>query len=222
MNLFNLFLLLNSVIVLILGGAVYFSGKRHLLNKIWGMLSLALFFWSFGHYKAMASLFEFDSLIWFRIANLALVFLPMLFLHLILIFLEDTHSLKRILPVSYASGLAIFITALLAPASFVKEVTPALSFHYYPVGGWLYKVFILGFSLIASYGFCKLFKRFWGAVEFRRNQARYLFIGWLFGIAGVASFFPLSLGVPVYPLGNYFIIVFALSTSSACILISAA
>ena len=78
MNLFNLFLLLNSVIVLILGGAVYFSGKRHLLNKIWGMLSLALFFWSFGHYKAMASLFEFDSLIWFRIANLALVFLPML------------------------------------------------------------------------------------------------------------------------------------------------
>ena len=215
MKLFNIMLLVNSMIFLVLGGVIYFRRREHLLNRIWGLLCVVFFFWASSLFKGISTTSQPYSLMWFRIANLLLIFLPVLFLHSILVFLEEQVSLKKVLLVCYTLATTIFVLATLLPETFIHSVTSKLSFHYYPEAGRLYILFIAMFALMAGYGFYKLVKRFLGVNDFRCNQARYLFIGWLFGLSGVASFFPLSLGVPIYPIGNYFIILFAMITTYA-------
>jgi len=215
MNSFNSFLLFNAIAIFILGSMAYQSKKRHSLNKIWGILSLVLFFWLSTMFMALFVSLKHYSLIWFRIANLILIFFPPLFLHLILVFLDELYKSKKILRFVYGLSTVLFILAIILPENFIKKVTPKLSFQTYPVTDWLYNFFIAIFTIVVTYGFYRLLKRFLGKSEFKRNQARYIFIGWVFGIAGIASFFPLSLGIAIYPLGNYFILTFALITSYA-------
>jgi two-component system NtrC family sensor kinase len=198
--LYTLSNLLSAIIFLGLAGFVYLRGRNRLVNRLFALWSVSVSLWAFGVFGQSLAPDEEEALRWSQFLHVGAAFIPILFLHFILRYL----NVKRVLLiVLYAMG-AGFALAAVAPGSFlIREVSPITVFRFYPKAGPLYPGFLTYFSSCLFIAFYELWRAYHSSYAIRRNQIRYLLVATALGFSGGATAFFHVFDVPIFPYGNY-------------------
>ena len=181
--------LLTSLISLLLGLFVFLKGKDKPANITLALSSLALTLWCFGQLMGGLADSKAAVLWWTRVGIGGAIFIPVFFLHFVLILIDRHTKDAKTLFFAYGLGgiLLLFdFTPLLAAG-----VAPSSGFRYYPVAGMAYPFFALFVPLCFGVAFYRLLEAYQSAQGNKKNQLLYIIAGSLVGfLGGITSFFP--------------------------------
>lgn len=188
-------LLFTSIASLALGYFVYLKGKNRSTNQTLAFFSLALSIWCLGQFMGGAVEQKNLVLFWTRLGLAGAIFIPVFFLHFVIVLLgrED----RKILLATYSTSLILFILDF--TPLFVRDVGPVLNFRYYPLAGPVYQFFAMFVLVCFGYGFTRLWQAFRHTASTTRNKLLYVVLASLVGfLGGVTAFFPIfGLDFPV-------------------------
>ena len=208
-----------SITSLLLGIAVYLKNIKALANKMWGMTTLSMAIWSFGLGRLILAGLDADkALFWDRFLYVGAIFIPVFYLHFVSCLLE-LHKLKKKIIIS-AYGIGCLFLFVNFTTLFRKGMTPLSQINYLvPKPGILYYPFVAMFVACMIYIHYVMFKAYTdpNLPRIRKNQIKYLFIGTVITFIGGSTNFLPPLGINVYPIGNYFVIVFIFMASYSII-----
>ncbi len=169
------------------------------LHRIWGLYNLSVTFWGIAGFFAGISQSAQLSLLWWRIAHIGVVAIPIFLFYATLLFCNVKRP--NFLKLVFLQGL-IFIF-LIPSNSFFSGVRFIFSQFYYPILGPIYHLFFFLWILIvmiAQYELYLLYKRTSGI---RKTQTLYLFAALVLGLlGGVTNFLP-GYVETIYPFGNF-------------------
>ena len=214
MNSFAFSSLLTGILSLILAIFVFFRRSNFKLNKVWAATSLSVSLWSFGLF-GVSFFNDYEKAYLAQILlDIAAIFLPVLFLHFVLILTEREDNLKKSINFLYLFSVLLSIFSL--SNYFKKGLKPVFDFQYWIDPGPLYIIFPIFFLLIAIISILFLFKsrsRFYGI---KKQQIKYVLYSAFIGFGGGAFNF-LPQFSQIYPIGNYFVVFYALSITYAIV-----
>jgi signal transduction histidine kinase len=181
--------LLTSLLSLLLGLFVFLKGRDKPANLTLAFSSLALALWCFGQLMGGLAVSKTAVLGWTRVGIGGAIFIPVFFLHFVLVLIDRHTKDTKTLFFAYGLGgiLLLFdFTPLLAAG-----VAPSSGFRYYPVAGAAYPFFALFVPLCFSVAFYRLLEAYQSAQGEKKNQLLYIIAGSLVGfLGGITSFFP--------------------------------
>ena len=209
MNHYGFSCLIASVSSLVVGILVYCKNKDRWLNRLWALFELSIVIWCFCQFIESLVTSPSWALFWNRILFLGVIFIPVFFLHAVLIFLNLQKKLIKILiyscAVIFSAALAITSMPLL-----VRDVVFRPSFGYYSVPGILYNIFFIFFGLCVSYAFFLMFTNLKLLFGLKKQQLKYIITGTGIGfITGFFNFLP-AYNLSTYPFINYIFALFHL------------
>jgi len=198
--------LINALSSTFVGLLVYLKNRKETLNKVFGLMCLSIAVWGFSYFVWQMSTTKESALFWVRGAMMGAIFIPVTYLHFVLVFLELHRSKKLFLILSYTLP---FILALLNfTPLIVKNVAPELFFPYWPKPGMFFHLFILMFHGYVIYGCYLLLKSFWKTRGLVHAQIRYILATSIIGfLSGTTNHF-LWYGIPVPPYWNILVALF--------------
>jgi len=178
-----------------MGIFVFLQGRKKLPNIFLALLSAAVCGWCFGQFMGEVVASRQAVLFWTRVNIASAIFIPLFYLHFILVFVKK-GSAKILVPAYTAAGILLLLD--LTPW-FVAGVAPRLGYRYYPVPGIVYPIFALYLLIVFAIGFSRLSGFLRKSEGVAKNQARYVFFASLVGFAGGATaFFPVfNIDLPV-------------------------
>jgi len=203
MDYFKITTLINAITSTALGLFVYFKDPRKLVNKIFGLMSLSIAFWSYSWWMNQLSQNIIAGLFWTRSLNIAAIFIPIFYLHFILAWIGKHKEKRKILLLGYIASF-IFLIFGFTPL-YIRDVVPRLSFKYYAEPGVVHPFFLalfLGLVIYACYSMAKAYSKSTG---FRRNQIKYVLIASIVGFGGGVTNYLLFYNIPIPPVGNPFV-----------------
>lgn len=206
MNIFALAGLLTAISSGTMALLMFFKGK-HSLHYIWGLFCASIMMWGIGPYK-IANIGNYESaLLWWKIAYIGVIFIPIFFIHFVFKFLSINK--KIFIYTVYFLGL-LFLAANLFTDLFIKDIKWMFDqFYYIFPPTILYNFFIIFFIGLVFYGHIKLWQSYKKSNGVQRSQIKYLFIATSIGFGGGSvSFLPVY-GVEIYPFLNLLIFPFA-------------
>ncbi|MFA6548767.1 MAG: histidine kinase dimerization/phospho-acceptor domain-containing protein, partial [Candidatus Margulisiibacteriota bacterium] len=181
--------LLTSLVSLLLGLFVFLKGKDKPANITLGLSSLALMLWCFGQLMGGVVVSKVAVLFWTRLGIGGAIFIPVFFLHFVLVLIDRYAKYARALFFAYGFGFILLLldfTPLL-----VAGVAPVFGFRYYPVAGAAYAFFALFVLLCFGFAFYRLAEAYKNEQGEKKNQLLYIIIGSVTGfLGGFTSFFP--------------------------------
>jgi len=204
LNYFAATALINAALSVFLGLVVYIKNRRENLNKIFGLLCLAVGSWS-GLYFLWIILGTSHDVALFlgRILNMAAIFIPVTYFHFVALFLGIYKEKRKLIVYGYWLSLLLFISGF-SPL-FIKDVAPEASLPWYPKAGPAFVIFALDFSLYIIYSWYLMFKAI-GKKDIEGKttnlQIKYVLFGTLIGFAGGSMNFLPVFGVQIPPYGN--------------------
>lgn len=212
MTIFTLFAFINGFSATIFGIWVFSKNPRKAINKIFGLMTAVFAIWSFSYaFWQMSSSME-SALFWVRILSIGSTFIPVTFLHWVLVLLGAQKKRKKILIFAYI--FSFILAAFSFTPLYVKTVIPRLSFSWWPVPGILYNFYlILGYLGIVGYACYELLKTYKTSTGHIHEQIKYILLAVIIGFGGGAFNFPLWYGVPILPFGNFFVCLYPLILS---------
>jgi signal transduction histidine kinase len=215
MSFFALSALINGLTSLILAAFVFSKNRKATVNRIFTLFCLSAVVWSLPYFLWQISKDAASALFWCRGLMAGAIFIPILYLHFVLVLLEKVKENKRLL-------IIIYIFALISLASdftplFVKNVEPALSFAFWPKPGIVFHTFLATWFLIIIYTTYLLVKKYRTATGILRDQIRYILIGMTIGYIGGSTNYLLWYGIPIKPYGNILASVYVGTTAYAII-----
>ncbi|MBI3313275.1 MAG: hypothetical protein HYZ83_03490 [Candidatus Omnitrophica bacterium] len=220
MNAFAFSAYLTSFSTFIIGCFVLLKMRSAPINRIFFFYSSAIAFWAFFTATHSISQNEIISLGCAKIMHVAVPFIPMLFFHFTLVFLQILRSnkLRVILISGYALAILIVIFSLTTNL-LVRDVRPKLGYSYFMDGGCLYGLVIGYFTFYSFLGLWLLAKAVKISAGMRRSQLRFLFWGSLIGYTlGAANFMPVyNLTFFPYPYGSLGIMFYVFITAYAIV-----
>ena len=215
MNIFSLSSLLTGIISLVLGSFVYLKNPKRGVNITWFLMCLSAGIWSLGVGIAFLLYDKNAVIFWHRIHDMSAIFIPVFFVHFVHNLLELRDKRRNILKFLYS--FAIILASFGFSKYFIKDVVPKLVFRFYPVPGPLYVVFFIFFIICVIYGEFLIISNFKSLSKSKKLQVKYVCIGLTIGFAGgITNFFPIF-NLPVYPFGNYLIILYTFFVSYAIV-----
>ena len=93
--------LVNGLVATIFGLFVYLNNKKNYTNISWGCFSAIVAIWSYCYFIWQISNSEELALFWCRSFTAASIFIPVAFLHFLLIWLDLYNQKKKLLTNSY-------------------------------------------------------------------------------------------------------------------------
>jgi hypothetical protein len=136
MSTFAIIELINAISVGLLGAFVYLKNKRHNINTTYALFCFFVAFWSFCYFLwAIANSRE-SALFWNRILMAGAIFIPISFLHFTYIFIyppEKYADHKKTIIGGYILFFIFFVLDF--TPFFIKDVSPKLSFKFWPEPG---------------------------------------------------------------------------------------
>lgn len=211
MSLFALSGLLIAISSGVMAFLMFVIGKSR-LHTLWGFFCISVLIWGAGAFFIGTTSNPAQAEIWWRITHIGVAFIPTLFLHFVLTFLEKKEVMMvgifYFISISFAL-LAIFSNLLIADMRFVFN-----EFYYDSPPGILYPLFTIYFFGLTVYshwllyiGYKETSKKLAG-LSLRRRQIQYFFLGMLISFAGgSASFLPVY-GIDLYPVTNFSVILY--------------
>ncbi|MFC1808101.1 ATP-binding protein [Candidatus Omnitrophota bacterium] len=197
---------LTALTTLSLGAFVLVINRKNIVNKTFAFYSFSISWWSFCQIWLIACDTRIAALMWTRIEQVGVFFIPTLFVHFV-ISLLNIKGKGRLLKASYCASL---LFALLCPTRFMMaDAIPKAAIPYvkqFATPGLAYHFAIVYFLFMVGYGLSKLYAEYRVSTGARRNQFKYLFCSSFLGYVGGGANFLLVYGksIPyVNPLGTY-------------------
>lgn len=212
------FLLLNLLIALaitfvttfFIGIFVLLKSKGNKTKIIFAFYSFSIAWWSFFQFMANNANTSQASGFWSNITMLGAWFIPALFLHFTISFLNIKNR-KWVVYFGYILSLFFSIMMIYPSTSFDSaKITHRFFLKYWvtaDVGGIVYHFATVFFFICTTYGLLKIFKAYNVSTSDKRNQLAYLFWASLVGYIGGSSNFLLvyNIYIPIlHPFGTYF------------------
>lgn len=199
MNIFAFLAVINTVVSLLIGIFVYTQNKRSVINKTFGLFSLAVVVWSAGYFLWQSAKTPEDALFWSRVLMIGAILIPILNFHFVLAFLNKVKEQHIALYAGYA--LFFFFLLLSFSSLFVSGVEQKLEFPFWPNPGILFHSFLFLWVIYVLYGGMLLMKARASAVESLRSQIEYILFATVIGYGGGITNFFLWYDIPIPPIG---------------------
>jgi len=210
-------MLINGVIITLLGFFIFSRNRRALPNIIFSITCLAIAVWCFAYFSWQIAKTSTSALNLCRILTAGSVFVPITYFHFVVSLIGNSFMRRRIRAI-YLGYIAAVLFAVMSFTPFmVQGVVPRLRFPFWPTPGPLYKFFIIYFITYGIYSCYSLLKGSKRATGLKRNQLLYVFVASALGYLGGAMNLPLWYGVKLYPVGNFFISIYACMVAYAII-----
>ncbi|MFA5975302.1 MAG: ATP-binding protein [Elusimicrobiota bacterium] len=218
LNLYNLPVLLAAILN---AGLVLFVVSMHgtgqPIRRAFVVWNLAICIWNLGSFGGYGASSELAAVWWTRLCGFGIVWIPALFLHLVLLLKGPRTKLQGYL----LHGLYLMGSLLLLFSLTSKNFLVVGAIHRFwgwaPVGG-------LGSTLLDSvmavssvYSLVLLRSAVRQSFDVQRNQLLYVFWGALIGYVGGGLNVLAIHGVEIYPYGNFFNILYSLAVAYAIV-----
>jgi len=187
------------------------------LKIIWSLFNFAVTCWALCFFKFSVSDNSVSALFWVRIQNLSAIFIPLFFLHFVLLLTDFIRTKRKELKFYYFLFIIYFIVCLLFPTHFVPDISPKLTLPYYLNAGFLYYPFPFVYFITNIYGLYLLIKKYATSSLDKQMQIIYVFAGICIGMIGGGSTFLLVFDIPIYPWGIYLVPIYVITTTYAII-----
>ncbi|MDD5226128.1 MAG: ATP-binding protein [Candidatus Omnitrophica bacterium] len=206
MNPYSLSAYTTAVSTFAIGLFVFLRNKEVKVNKIFFFYSLAIAGWAFLSAWHAISPYEKASLICAKTMTVFVAFIPVLFLHFVMVLLRLEEKHRFLLRVNY--GFAAFWAILaMTTTTLVASVKPKLGFFFFMNPGIWYFPFIFFFSFCAFLSLLFLFEANVRMPKDSIQKKQYAFLCWssVVGYAfGASNFLPVyDLTWPPYPFGCF-------------------
>ena len=179
------------------GAFAYFRNPRALTTRMFALLSVAFAVWSYSWFAMLLSKNYEQAILFSKLLNFGATFIPIFYLHWVLAVVGFTRSRTILLGLGYA--ITFVFAALSLTDLYIVDVRPVLDFPYWPVGGWVYILYVLiGYVGFVSYSIVRLVQKFKQTEGVEKHQIGYLLLGALLGFGGGATNFPLMFGFENY------------------------
>lgn len=174
------------------------------VTLVWSAFLFSVSLWGFGMYKIGTAINYIDAVYWWRIAEIGVIFIPVLLTHFVISFLE----LKRKLLLFFFYLItAVFLYCNIFTNYFVDKLYFAFNQFYYISGTPLYTIFIGIFVTSVIYILYELYRSYKKTNGLIHSQIKYLMFIFAIGFSGgITSYFPVY-NINVYPAWNATIIV---------------
>jgi len=192
--------LINAVTAATLGFLVFSRDHRNAKNITYFLFALSVVLWSMAYFFWLTSNNPTQALFYSRLFVAGLTFLPVFYLHHILVLLRLVNSKRGLL--FFAYGFAIFSLILDVTPYMVAGVVAKGAFPFWPEPGILFHPFLLIWIGICVYTAWLIFGQLKKLMGLIRGQARYILFGTLLGYAGGITNFFLWYDIPIPPFGN--------------------
>jgi hypothetical protein len=199
MSLFSLTCLITSFLSFGFGLFISLNRKRSPDDapiRLWVAFCVAVGCWSLGLGMMTAATSVETAKIWLKIHYLGAIFIPTLYLHFVLAFLEKKH-----LTLIVSCYAITFVFQILNFLGHLVDAIPTPPFNFYTVPGRFYNIYSLYFLLAVVYSNFLLISAVRKATGFKKNQIYFLFLGTGLGFGGGSTaFFPVY-NIPIFPFG---------------------
>jgi len=207
--------LINAITSTFLGFFVYFKNRKSKINQLFALFCLSVAVWSYAYYFWPGAADKKIALLSFQLLHIGAIFIPIVYLHFILVWLNLYKEKKAILKLGY---LASFIlSCFVFTPLFIKDMVPKLSFKYWGEPGILYHFFLFIFLTYAFYAFYLLLKAYQKSLGTRRKQIKYILIGTAIGYIGGATNYFLWYNIPIPPVGNWSVTLYLIIVAYAIV-----
>ncbi|MFA6918971.1 MAG: histidine kinase N-terminal 7TM domain-containing protein [Patescibacteria group bacterium] len=181
--------------------SLYLNPKSKLV-WLWFLTSLSVGLWGIGLFGLVIAPSYNQALFFDRFLHSFAVFIPVLYLHFILIFLHVNRKAITFF-VMPAYVLSIILSVLAWTSNlFVANAFSKVGFDYWVSGGPLYLLYIIYFVICITITFALLFYYFFRSDGIIKKQIAYIIIISLIGfISGGTSFLPILFNI--YPFGTF-------------------
>lgn len=199
MNIFALSGLLTAITSGAMALLMFLKGKR-LLHYLWGTFCVSVILWGFGGYKIATTIDPIKAVLWWKIAYIGVIFIPILFTHFVHEFLNINR--KWLIWVIYFLGF-FFLASNLFTDLFINKVRWVFNqFYYISPPAPLYTPFFILFIGLVIYTHIILWQAYRTAPGIQKTQIKYLFIATSIGFGGGSfSYLPVY-NIDLYPFLN--------------------
>jgi signal transduction histidine kinase len=202
-NLFSLFGLINAITSLVLGSFVYFSNRKILANKLFGLMSFSIFVWSFFYFLWLKNIDGELVLMLLRGFSLGATLIPVFYLHWVFALLGIEKKRKNVIRVVYFLGFS-FLGLNFSPF-FIQDFRQILYFPFWPIPGLAYHLWLIFFFVCVLMGLFCLIRNYSIAEGYKRQQILYVLFGSVVGFGGGATNFFLWYNIPIPPFLNFLV-----------------
>lgn len=195
---------LNFITAFLLG-ILFFLKRSKYKNYIF--YNFAIAFWSFFYILWQVSSDSSSALLFCRLLMVGATVIPLFFSNFILEVTEkqNTASFKVVNAVNLVC--VIIFVPLLFTNLIIHNLSPILSFLFWPKGGVLFPFFLLYFFINIVIAHVVLFRRY---IENKEAKILYIFIATFIAFAGGSTNYFLWLGIKIPPIGNFLVTFYVL------------
>ena len=130
MNLFGISALANAILIFALGALVYFKNRNKEINIRFALFCFFVGIWSFCYFLWQISQDKSSALFWSRCLTAGAIFIPVHFLHFILLLLGQYGKKKRTVNIGYLVFLLFFVLDF--TPWLVNDVKTKMFFTFWP------------------------------------------------------------------------------------------
>ena len=196
-------IIINALTSVSLSIFVLVKNPRDIRHVVFFLLGVSASVWSCCALMLAFSRDPSSAYFWSRSLMIGVIFIPVFYLHFVMLLTEDTEPNKWALTAFYL--LSFFFIAVNSGKGLVRGVSERIWFTYWPDAGSLLIVFLAFMGVYLAYISFLLFRSYLSASGIRKVQLRFVIIATLVGWLGGASNFPLWYGLELYPAGNILI-----------------
>ena len=200
---------INALTSLALGFFILLKKPSCKLNQLWLWMSLAISLWAGGLTVVflIGNPNDAVALFFIRFANLAALFIPVLYLHFIIVFLNRNDK-RELLRRCYILSLLVAATAF--SPRFVSHLQPGMGLTTYARAGFSFALFVALYAFEPLYAILLMHRARSQAIGLRRKHITYVMLAGSVGFFLGGTMFPLGFGVPLPPVGGHFIWLYCL------------
>ena len=193
---------INAATSLVFGLFILFKNPQSKLNQLWCWMSLAITAW--GTWIAIAFSTNNYPLALFtlRIADTVAIFIPLLYLHFIITFLQRNDQ-RRVLTVCYA--LSILLACFGFSPLYISEARTKMGIHNFAEAGPLFWIFFALYVWEPLHAIRLTWQARQLSTGTRRAHITYVLAAGLVGFFVGGAWFPLCFNIPVSPLPGCFV-----------------
>ncbi len=203
MSFYALGALINGIISSVLGIFVFTRNRKDIRYITHSLFCLTVSIWSYFYFVWQITSDENVALFCCRGLMAGAIFIPVTYLHHLLIFFNIHRHQKKIIFYGYLGGL-LFL-ALDFTSLFIKNVSPKLNFKFWPNPGVAFHTFLTLWGWYVLYGIFIIITEYKKSSGFRRDQLKYVLLATFIGWSGGATNYPLWYNIPLLPFGNIFV-----------------
>ena len=202
------FNVINAAMSLVLGLIILFKNSRSRLHQLWWWMSLAVTVWGTGLAITFLSIDNYPlALFTLRVADTVAIFIPLFYLHFIVVFLQRNDR-RRVLITCYA--LSIALACFSFSPLYIPAIKTKMGIHNFNDAGPLFWLFFALYIWEPLYAMRLVWQARQISTGTRRAHITYVLAAGLVGFIIGGLWFPLCFDVPILPIGGCFVWLYCL------------